>query len=116
MGEAMAVPPTPPSVYQNEVWEEFRRVAAIDPRLREVNVHTEMVTGDPVTEILQAAREHGCDLIVMSTHGRTGLARLLMGSVAEQVLRRAPCPVLTVKGAPAGQAEEATHAEEAAAV
>jgi nucleotide-binding universal stress UspA family protein len=43
------------------------------------------------------AKETGCDLIVMGTHGRTGLGRLLMGSVAETVLRKAPCPVLTVK-------------------
>ena len=47
--------------------------------------------------ILRIAREIPSDLIVMGTHGRTGLSRLLMGSVAEQVLRQAPCPVLTVK-------------------
>ena len=43
------------------------------------------------------ARELGADLIVMGTHGRTGLRRLLMGSVAERVVREAPCPVLTVR-------------------
>jgi hypothetical protein len=43
------------------------------------------------------ARVAGCDLIVMGTHGRSGLARLFMGSVAEKVLREASCPVLTVK-------------------
>jgi nucleotide-binding universal stress UspA family protein len=53
--------------------------------------------GDPATEILAAAEKIKCDLIVMGTHGRTGLGRLLMGSVAEQVVRKAPCPVLTVK-------------------
>jgi nucleotide-binding universal stress UspA family protein len=53
--------------------------------------------GDPATEILEVAREVEADLIVMGTHGRTGLGRLLLGSVAEQVLRRAGCPVLTVK-------------------
>jgi hypothetical protein len=53
--------------------------------------------GDAVTEILRVAEEAPADLIVLGTHGRTGLARLLMGSVAEQVVRRAPCPVLTVK-------------------
>ena len=47
--------------------------------------------------ILRIAGEARADLIVMGTHGRTGLGRLLMGSVAEQVVRRAPCPVLTVK-------------------
>jgi nucleotide-binding universal stress UspA family protein len=53
--------------------------------------------GDAVTEILRVAQEVHADLIVLGTHGRTGLGRLLMGSVAEQVLRRAMCPVLTAK-------------------
>jgi nucleotide-binding universal stress UspA family protein len=51
---------------------------------------------DPAAVILQHATDCGADLIVMGTHGRTGFARLLMGSVAEYVLRRAPCPVVTV--------------------
>ena len=54
--------------------------------------------GDAATEILDVARKSNCDLIVIGTHGRTGLRRLLMGSVAEAVLRNAPCPVLTVRG------------------
>jgi nucleotide-binding universal stress UspA family protein len=53
--------------------------------------------GDPAPIILQVAQESQCDLIVMGSHGRTGLNRLLMGSVAEQVARKAPCPVLSVK-------------------
>jgi nucleotide-binding universal stress UspA family protein len=48
--------------------------------------------------ILDAANEFKADLIVMGTHGRTGFRRLVLGSVAEEVLRKAPCPVLTVKG------------------
>jgi len=52
---------------------------------------------EPPMEILGVAEETKCDLIVMGTHGRTGLGRLLMGSVAEQVVRKATCPVLTVK-------------------
>jgi len=48
-------------------------------------------------EIIQVAKECGCGLIVMGTHGRTGLGRLLMGSVAESVMTRANCPVLIVK-------------------
>ena len=48
------------------------------------------------------AREQHCDLIVMGTHGRTGLDHLLMGSVAERVVRQVPCPVLVVKASPAG--------------
>jgi len=98
VGPAMVVPPTPPGVYNDQLWEEFRRLTASDPRIREVHIKTELITGDPITEILEIARERDCDLIVMGTHGRTGLSRLLMGSVAEAVLRRASCPVLTVKG------------------
>lgn len=56
-----------------------------------------LVTGEPASEIVRLAAERGCDLIVMGTHGRRGLGRLVMGSVAEQVMRKAPCPVLTVK-------------------
>jgi nucleotide-binding universal stress UspA family protein len=48
-------------------------------------------------EIIAAAREEEADLIVMGTHGRTGLAHALIGSVAEKVVRKAPCPVLTVR-------------------
>ena len=50
-----------------------------------------------VDEIVRTAEETACDLIVLGTHGLTGLRRALMGSVAEQVVRKAPCPVLTVK-------------------
>jgi universal stress protein A len=53
--------------------------------------------GDAATEILRVAQEIHAGLIVMGTHGRTGLGRLVMGSVAEQVVRKASCPVLTVK-------------------
>jgi len=56
-----------------------------------------LVVGDPAREIVSVAKEMEADMIVMSTHGRTGLTRLLMGSVAEVVVRRAACPVLTVK-------------------
>jgi nucleotide-binding universal stress UspA family protein len=58
-------------------------------------------------EILQVAKEVGCGLIVMGTHGRTGLGRLLMGSVAESVLTRANCPVLIVKPEPEAPAPTA---------
>ncbi len=56
-----------------------------------------IVTGTTFLEIIQAARDEGVDMIVMGTHGRTGLAHVLIGSVAERVVREAPCPVLTVK-------------------
>ena len=53
--------------------------------------------GSVATDILEFAREQHVDLIVMGTHGRRGLSHLLLGSVAEQVLRSAPCPVLTTR-------------------
>ena len=53
--------------------------------------------GYPFPRIIEIARKHEVDLIVMGTHGRTGLAHALLGSVAEKVVRKAPCPVLTVK-------------------
>lgn len=80
----------------------------------EVRVQRLMVEGDPAPEILRAAKETGCDVIVMGTHGRTGLGRMLVGSVAEQVLRRAPCPVLTVKFPLPQVAPAANPAEEKA--
>lgn len=57
----------------------------------------EVAMGHPAEAIVRIARERGVDLIVMSTHGRTGLKHVLMGSVAEKVVRLAPCPVLTIK-------------------
>jgi nucleotide-binding universal stress UspA family protein len=59
-----------------------------------------VLEGDPATELLELADEVECDLIVLGTHGRTGLTRMLMGSVAEELVRRAKCPVLTVKNPP----------------
>jgi nucleotide-binding universal stress UspA family protein len=53
--------------------------------------------GKPAEEILQVARDEAVDLIVMGTHGRTGLRHVLLGSIAETVVRTAPCPVFTVK-------------------
>ena len=62
-----------------------------------VNVETIVRFEDVADEIVRVAEEKACDMIVLGTHGRTGLPRLLMGSVAEEVVRKAPCPVLTVK-------------------
>ena len=54
-------------------------------------------TGSPPRRIVDVARERDIDLIVMGTRGRTGLAHIVMGSVAERVVRLAPCPVLTLR-------------------
>lgn len=62
-----------------------------------VEVDTRVLQGDVASEIVQCAAAEGYDLIVMGTHGRTGPSHLLLGSIAEKVVRRAPCPVLTVR-------------------
>ncbi len=56
-----------------------------------------VVTGDPASSIIEAAQEQGADLIVMATHGRTGLSHFFLGSVAERVVRESPLPVMTVR-------------------
>ncbi len=62
-----------------------------------LDVETIVVMGIPAIEIINTAKEKGVDLIVMGTHGRTGIAHVVIGSVAENVVRKAPCPVLTVR-------------------
>ena len=63
-------------------------------------VECQVEDGDAAEAIWKAAQWRRCDLIVLATHGRSGLGRLLLGSVAEAVLRKAPCPVLTIKPTP----------------
>jgi nucleotide-binding universal stress UspA family protein len=69
----------------------------IRPANRSIPVNHIFLEGDAATEIVNYARDARLDLIVMGTHGRTGVERLLLGSVAEKVLRDAPCSVLVVK-------------------
>jgi nucleotide-binding universal stress UspA family protein len=86
-----------PEEYKEKLWAEFHRLEASEPGIRDLRVETKLVEGSPAKEILMTAREIKPELIVMGTHGRTGLGRLLMGSVAEEVVRKSPFPVLTVK-------------------
>ncbi len=72
------------------------------PPLNRTGVHRAVVAGDPFDGIMQYAQEHHVDLIVIGTHGRTGLAHALLGSVAERVVRLSPCPVLTVRACQPG--------------
>jgi nucleotide-binding universal stress UspA family protein len=65
---------------------------------RGVTMHAVIKQGEAWRAIDEAIAEHGIDLVVMSTHGRHGLPRALLGSVAEKVVRTATCPVLTVRG------------------
>jgi nucleotide-binding universal stress UspA family protein len=83
-----------PADYTDELRQKLQ---AIDPHDPKVVIERRLLEGDPATEVLRLAREAKCDLIIMGTHGRTGLGRLLIGSVAEEVVRKASCPVLTIK-------------------
>jgi nucleotide-binding universal stress UspA family protein len=66
---------------------------------RKVEVTRRVVVGIPYRKIIEVAEEEKSDLIVMTTHGRTGLSHLVMGSVTEKIVRTAPCPVLTIRPA-----------------
>jgi len=86
---------------QNEIEEAARQqlasIEAADERDR-LTMKTVLLTSNaPAFAIVTYAKEHDIDLIVMGTHGRGAVAHLLMGSVAERVVRMAPCPVLTVR-------------------
>ncbi len=76
------------------LWQGLHKIKPPDPA---VAVEHRLEEGEAGAEIVRLAREEPCDLIVMGTHGRSGLGRLLLGSVADKVMRTAPCPVLTVK-------------------
>jgi universal stress protein A len=65
--------------------------------LKDLTVYQETRQGTPLFEIVQFAKETEIDLIVIGTHGHTGLVHVLLGSVTEKVVRKAPCPVLTVR-------------------
>lgn len=93
-GAEFAVIPVEPPGYTEELRKQLSQVR---PSEDNIAIQHYLGEGDPAAEIIRLARERACDLIVMGTHGRTGLGRLLLGSIAELVLRRAPCPVLTVK-------------------
>ncbi len=116
--------PSPIAVFGNGIVppepEESREV--IKKKLRDlapptpgVRLERLLAEGDVANEILRIAAERKCDLIVMGTHGWSGLTRLLMGSVAEKVVRKADCAVLTVKAplaeVPAEPAAVATPAK-----
>lgn len=77
--------------------EAHRKLKKVLPTVPGVKYQHCFLRGTPTGEIVSFAKEEGVDLIVMASHGRTGLRRLLMGSTAENVMRHAPCPVLIVK-------------------
>jgi nucleotide-binding universal stress UspA family protein len=76
-------------------WQsQLEQIRPVDPSIA---VHHILLEGDPAREIVRYSRDANIDLIVMGTHGRTGLERLLVGSVAERVMKDASCSVLVVK-------------------
>jgi len=74
--------------------EMLNEIAADEPGLK---FESHLLGGDPADEIVEYVKDKQVDLVVVGTHGRTGMSRLLMGSVAQALMRNAPCPVLTVK-------------------
>ena len=87
---------TPADVEGTDVWDHLRQIQPTDPA---VHVEHEVIVADrpDASHILRILQERGCDLIVIGTHGRTGLRHLLFGSVTEHVVREARCPVMVVK-------------------
>jgi nucleotide-binding universal stress UspA family protein len=83
--------------WREQLRDAEKQLADVVPSIAGVDYEHECLTGNPLVEILKFAECHNVDLIVMASHGRTGLSRLLMGSIAEGVMRNAKCPVLVVK-------------------
>jgi len=87
---------------RDEIEKESRqRLGALltDDERKTFRAETALLAGNPFLEIIRYAKTHGVDLIVMGTHGRGPIAHMLLGSVAEKVVRKSPCPVLTVREA-----------------
>jgi nucleotide-binding universal stress UspA family protein len=84
-----------PGAEDRERWrEQLEQVRPANPKIPVSHV---LLEGDPASEVTRYAADSGIDVIVIGTHGRTGVDRLVMGSVAERVMREAPCSVLVVK-------------------
>jgi nucleotide-binding universal stress UspA family protein len=94
---AMAPVSDPTVVRQDYSDEALTRLRDLVPEAYRDTWKVEVAIGRPADTIVRLARERKADLIVMATHGRTGLEHMVLGSVAEKVVRLAPCPVLTIK-------------------
>jgi nucleotide-binding universal stress UspA family protein len=102
--------PNIPELMDTLVADARRRLVALKTSTTAANVRLEasILTGEPAGTIVEHARAGAFDLIVMGTHGRTGLTHMFVGSVAERVVRTATCPVLTVQAvAPATERDAA---------
>jgi nucleotide-binding universal stress UspA family protein len=81
---------------QKSAWQEMDKwIAEVSKQVKDVEKM--VVRGVPFVEIIKTAKERNADLIVIGTHGRTGIDHMLFGSTAEKVVRKAACPVLTVR-------------------
>lgn len=87
----------PVTVSRDYVEEAKQKLRGLVPPTFSQPSHTLVEHGHPADAIVQVAVEHTVDLIVMVTHGRTGLSHMWLGSVTEKVIRSAPCPVLTIR-------------------
>jgi universal stress protein A len=92
----------PPSQLGGTLLEDLEQqatsnLAQVLAKEAEVTVVRRVVVGIPYRRIVEVATDEKVDLIVMATHGRTGFSHLFMGSVAEKVVRTAPCPILTIR-------------------
>jgi nucleotide-binding universal stress UspA family protein len=89
---------TPENVKQRQAEDRKRLEEFIPPELKK-GLEVEIIhkVGIPFVEIIRAAKEKKTDLIVMATHGRSGLSHILFGSVAEKVVRKSTCPVLSIR-------------------
>lgn len=99
-------------------YDQIKTVQALDRiarswRQKGIQIETHLFKGDPVTEIVKKAKDLECDLIVMGTHGRTGMAHLMMGSVAERIIRTSSIPVLTVRRSKEKETEKISQEEQA---
>src|SRR5579863_2254302 len=90
--------PPPAAMYQDQDKAAKSKLADIArQKLAGLKFESHVYIGDVVACILDALGKHQCDLLVMATHGRRGLARMFLGSVAEAIVRKANCPVLTIR-------------------
>jgi universal stress protein A len=89
--------PTDPYLLKAAATRQLADLITDQDRAQRHAIATTATSDEPAGEIVKYAKAHDIDLIVMGTHGRAGMARLLLGSVAETVVRAASCPVLTVK-------------------
>ena len=92
-----SAPPHPTVVRQDHNEEALTQLRDLMPEAFHGNWGAELAAGHPAETIVRVAEERAADLIVMGTHGRTGLQHVLLGSVAEKVVRLAPCPMLTIR-------------------